>query len=536
MDILYIQRKVNGKIVSPRKEIAEQTRIRSNLESSFYTQLRKTFINIGDKVADEVEQGQLNPLYLERIEPVIGDLLIAHYRKVMQIFTERSLSLFTNLKRRQRTFEEYVQNYIREVGGMKITAISNTSRNQIMKIIKKGSEDGDNARKIARDIQLFSNSPISRQRASLIARTETHQASVYANHQVSIDQEIPEMQKRWISTNDDRTRLHHRQLNGITVNMSEDFVFNVGLAEYRMSHPADPRGGAINNINCRCVLAYIVPEDSIVEPNYSEPKPVPVAPVKVSEVDIRGIVKVKFRGKDLSEQYNDYFKSGLTALQAIVVSKVRLPTVIAIDGKAGYHSYSGTRSTVVARIDETDGNKTLHHEYGHHIDYSTSTAGTEYWSKTNNQFRSAFEQDKKLNQLDVDLNTGQFKLGKENVIQKLEQIKDQLFETIEYQETIKRGTFKGFKRPRRKLKAKIKGAQGISDIYDAMTKGVMYDDVNSWGHGGSYYRRERSMDLIETFANMFEVYNEKGGWAYISKNFPNTARVFEQRLKELANI
>ena len=137
MDILYIQRKVNGKIVSPRKEIAEQTRIRSNLESSFYTQLRKTFINIGDKVADEVEQGQLNPLYLERIEPVIGDLLIAHYRKVMQIFTERSLSLFTNLKRRQRTFEEYVQNYIREVGGMKITAISNTSRNQIMKISLK---------------------------------------------------------------------------------------------------------------------------------------------------------------------------------------------------------------------------------------------------------------------------------------------------------------------------------------------------------------------------------------------------------------
>lgn len=536
MELLIIQRKANGKLVSPRKELIEQTRIRSGLESKFYTKLRKVFILIGDQVADDVAQGQLNPKSLERIEPLIGDELINHYKQVMQIFAERTQATFTNLKRRQRTFEEYVQSYIREVGGMKITAISNTTRNQIMKIIKKGADEGDNARKIARDVQLFSNSPISRQRANMIARTETHQASVYANHQVSIDQEVPEMQKRWISTNDDRTRIHHRQLNGITVNMSDDFVFNVGLATYRMAHPADPRGGAINNINCRCVLAYIVPEDSIVEPDYKRPKPVAVSPAKVSEVDIRDKVNIRFRGKDLSEEYNDYFKAGLTPLQAIVVTKVRLPNMITIDGKQGYHSYRQTNSTVVARIDTENGNKVLHHEYGHHIDYATSTGGAEYWSKTNNQFRSAFEQDKKLNQLDIDLNTGQFKLGREKVVEKLQQIKDQLFEEIEYMEEIKRGTYKGYKRKRRKLKAKIKGSQGISDIYDAMTKGIMYDDLSAWGHGKSYYNRERNMDLIETFANLFEVYNEKGGWAYISKNFPNTARVFEQRLKELANI
>ena len=48
--------------------------------------------------------------------------------------------------------------------------------------------------------------------------------------------------------------------------MEEDFVFVVGINQYRMSHPADPRGGAINNINCRCVLAYVIPEDNVVDP------------------------------------------------------------------------------------------------------------------------------------------------------------------------------------------------------------------------------------------------------------------------------
>jgi len=538
MELLIIQRKANGRLVSPRKELIEQTRIRSRLESKFYTKLLKIFILIGDKVSDDILQGQINPKSLERIEPLIGDELIKHYREVMQIFTERSLSLFTNLKRRQRTFEEYVQSYIREVGGMKITSISNTSRNQIMKIIKKGAEEGDNARKIARDVQLFSNSPISRQRANMIARTETHQASVYANHQVSIDQEVPEMQKRWISTNDDRTRSHHRQLNGKTVNMSEDFIFNVGLAEYRMSHPADPRGGAINNINCRCVLAYVVPEDSIVEPNYSQPKPVIVPPAKVSEVDITDVVKVKFRGKDLSNEYNDYFKAGLTPLQAIVVSKLRKPNAIAIKGKEGFHStligQTSVNSTIFARIDEV-GNKVLHHEYGHHIDFVSSTSGKEYWSSTSNKFRSAFEQDKKLNKFDIDPNTRRFIQGDDNVKNKLIEIKEKIFDEVEYKEQIKRGYFKGSQRLRKKLKAKIKGAEGISDIYDAMTKGEMYA-LGSWGHGKSYYRKERNMDLNEVFANMFEVYNEKQGWEYISKNFPNTARVFEERLKELANL
>ena len=45
--------------------------------------------------------------------------------------------------------------------------------------------------------------------------------------------------------------------------MDEDFIVNVNGIEYRMQHPSDPRGGAVNNINCRCVLAYVMPDDIV---------------------------------------------------------------------------------------------------------------------------------------------------------------------------------------------------------------------------------------------------------------------------------
>ena len=76
---------------------------------------------------------------------------------------------------------------------------------------------------------------------------------------------IPDLQKQWVSTSDDRTRSHHSAMNGTKIQMDEDFVVNVKGISYNMARPSDPRGGAVNVVNCRCVLLYVSPEDDVVD-------------------------------------------------------------------------------------------------------------------------------------------------------------------------------------------------------------------------------------------------------------------------------
>ena len=97
--------------------------------------------------------------------------------------------------------------------------------------------------------------PISRSRAALIARTETHNAASFANHayHATVEKDLGvKMLKKWVATNDGRTRPAHSAANGQIVDMAEDFI--VGGAT--MGFAGDSKGGAANVVNCRCVIVY----------------------------------------------------------------------------------------------------------------------------------------------------------------------------------------------------------------------------------------------------------------------------------------
>ena len=95
---------------------------------------------------------------------------------------------------------------------------------------------------------------ISRERSRTIARTEVHNAAMYAAQETARDyaaQTGLKIYKEWDPTMDSRTRPDHAEMAFAKARpMDEDF--NVG--GYPMSRPGDPRGGAGNVINCRCVL------------------------------------------------------------------------------------------------------------------------------------------------------------------------------------------------------------------------------------------------------------------------------------------
>ena len=65
--------------------------------------------------------------------------------------------------------------------------------------------------------------------------------------------------KRWLATQDERSRPSHLAVGGTTIPIEEDFI--VGGA--RMGYAGDPRGGARNVINCRCVILYTSDLDEI---------------------------------------------------------------------------------------------------------------------------------------------------------------------------------------------------------------------------------------------------------------------------------
>ena len=95
-------------------------------------------------------------------------------------------------------------------------------------------------------------------RAMMIARTETHNAMMFASQsgaeKVARDNDL-EMKKRWVPVLDGRTRDGHAAMAGTpAIPMDQNFTVN----GEQMARPGDPRGSASNVIHCRCVLAYIV--------------------------------------------------------------------------------------------------------------------------------------------------------------------------------------------------------------------------------------------------------------------------------------
>lgn len=134
--------------------------------------------------------------------------------------------------------------------------ITQSTTNDIMRIIRRGSENSFTLPQVAREIQTYF-SEIIPSRARTIARTETLTAVSLGQKAAQDDASslLPGMKKMWISAGDDRVRDSHVDLDGVIVNVDEEF--KSGLA-----FPRDPNAPANETINCRCTWIMIPEEDS----------------------------------------------------------------------------------------------------------------------------------------------------------------------------------------------------------------------------------------------------------------------------------
>ncbi|MAO19708.1 MAG: hypothetical protein CMJ25_03055 [Phycisphaerae bacterium] len=306
--------------VNVRKEARSQSRLRNNLEKTGFKRITSLMLKFGRKQAKDISvNGTFNRQLASReFQQELRPVLTAHYRRIYQSIYEQNESRYGNSIKGleanvfgiNQDIEDLVLLHVRSRESL-ITNISERTSKDIDNILTEGREYGLTPKQMGEFINKEFPS-IGRRRANTIARTETHNAASTANHQYHQtlgDQLGIGLNKRWVATSDGRTRSIHSAANGQTVAMDEDFI--VGGAP--MKHAGDPRGGARNNVNCRCVIVYVDDPDAVVDDSPAQVKP-------LSDTTIGG-VQVSESGLLLNKTTHNDTLSKLAA--GVTVNKIR---------------------------------------------------------------------------------------------------------------------------------------------------------------------------------------------------------------------
>ncbi len=259
----YRKRRFNS-----RFEVRTQLRMRDNLEKAFFKNIRAVLNKNTRRVSNELLYAldydtDVNTVRLyNSLYPVIEKNL----RKIFQTFIEYNISLYDHNSKNLEfttvgtivTFEQLFKEYLRERNIIFETLSANQSR-QIMRTIRNLRDQNLTLPQISKEVKQTVRN-FTTFRAARIARTETHSAASFASQEYNkkISTQLGEnLYKRWVSVSDARTRDSHARANGQVRQIDDDFQINGALMKY----PGDPRGGAKNVVNCRCVVVYVDEED-----------------------------------------------------------------------------------------------------------------------------------------------------------------------------------------------------------------------------------------------------------------------------------
>jgi uncharacterized protein with gpF-like domain len=261
---------------SQEDEAQAQMVLMDRLEERFASLFAAELIAASQAMADEYERTRGAPQMPMGHEGAMGDIYRNLALQASEVFGGRVVDMGKSrgLVLETKTFEEFFkrlsQQFIAlEAIRQRIASVSAHTRTLIVAIIDRGNADGLGAEAIARQIMERTQS-ISRTRARVIARTETHAAANYASNEAAKSIGLP-LKKQWISSEDHRTRdfidatgegvaeFDHRTMNGQTVGMDDPFLMPWAKGDpLRIMYPGQVGQPAGAVINCRCTVGYVV--------------------------------------------------------------------------------------------------------------------------------------------------------------------------------------------------------------------------------------------------------------------------------------
>ncbi len=154
-----------------------------------------------------------------------------------------------------------LRRWIAERGAQAAKETAATTRADLQRIIDKAHALDVEFNPVQVAADLLKAKALSAFRAMTIARTETHNAMMFASQEGAAkagrDNGVT-MLKRWVPVQDERTRANHAAMSGHPA-IPMEAMFTVGGE--KMERPGDWRASAANVVHCRCVLAYKVDEN-----------------------------------------------------------------------------------------------------------------------------------------------------------------------------------------------------------------------------------------------------------------------------------
>jgi len=504
-------KKFGGVRYNARREITEQLRLRQSFERKLSLNLITEFAKIGDMARREYLERSSIELSGTLIEGRLLRVLEPHYRSVIEAF---GLRMLRNQKQDSQ-FELLIRDYMRISGLGAVKKISDTTRKDLVRVMLEADKDGLGVRYVANQIFKSTRGNYSKSRSATISRTETHNAASYANHSVAKEMNIPNLQKQWVSVTDDRTRSKHATLNGTIIPMDEDFEVPTNFGTALMNRPGDSRGGAANVVNCRCVLLYVQPEDTVIDDAQPKPQkitPPPPPPKKLDLADITTMLpNSKFKKSDIEDRIN----RNMTPLTLAVANKLPKPDSIN-QGEGVYYAFYRQLDTDMDEL-------TPVHEYGHHIDHMIGQRNNRQnisYSVGGTEFMSALELDAK------NMGLGKGMRKKKAIDRYLDELYKKDERTHTYKNTGRQITYYFYT-------AKYDKAENLGDIIDGLARGnFKHENYGVAGHSKAYWRQEQHI-YNEAFAEIFTVYKSRKAKKWLKDNMPNTLEAFENIMKEV---
>jgi len=252
--------------ISRRRNYREQLRLYLNLTKRLNAKLKKLFRQASRKASTKYAQGMfVDDIFMTEYADDLYKILANQYRTVITQSAKRITE--QRFKKADDEVNTIIEAYIITHTATEVTRISETTKKLLSATILKGIKDGDSIEDISKSIR--KSNAFSENRATLIARTETHTAMNAGNQAITKTLALSEPVKEWNSALDERSRTWHKTMDSKKpIPIDEAFIVNTptknGNIPYRMMYTGDSNGGAANVCNCRCFTSYYDKDDEVI--------------------------------------------------------------------------------------------------------------------------------------------------------------------------------------------------------------------------------------------------------------------------------
>jgi hypothetical protein len=250
-----------------QQRIRQNEKLRNRYEKAFYNPVRNALKKQLSSFTSDLEQYGPDrardnmdlELWNKELAPLINKVYVeAGIAKANQTLGE--LRRLPKVQKKRTSFgynaewtQEILNYFSKHLFDKVVLPISDTTKEYIMMVIKKGIDEGWSIQRMTEEIE---REDYLDGRVRRILRTESNRAINYGN-ELAADKFDYQVQKRWVAVHDDRTRIAHLSADGQTVD--QNGVYTVGGEQ--LEFPGDPNGSGANTINCRCFSEVVAQRD-----------------------------------------------------------------------------------------------------------------------------------------------------------------------------------------------------------------------------------------------------------------------------------